>query len=99
MLDLLWLVPLLPFLGAALNGLLGPRVRRKALVTAVGVGAPGALARSWPWALWAVRELWPQRRSSRSLYAWTAGALAIDVAFLLDPLSAVMLFVVTFVGF
>ena len=33
------------------------------------------------------------------LYPWTAGALKIDVAFLLDPLSAVMLFVVTFVGF
>ncbi len=33
------------------------------------------------------------------LYAWTAGAISIDVAFLLDPLSAVMLFVVTCVGF
>ncbi len=33
------------------------------------------------------------------LYPWTAGALKIDIAFLLDPLSAVMLFVVTFVGF
>ena len=36
----LWLVPLLPFLGAALNGLVGPQ-RPRALHTAIGVGAPG----------------------------------------------------------
>jgi len=35
----------------------------------------------------------------QTLYAWTAGELALDVAFRLDALSAVMLFVVTFVGF
>ncbi len=33
------------------------------------------------------------------LYAWTTGAVALDVGFRVDPLSAVMLFVVTFVGF
>ncbi len=35
----LWLIPLLPLAGAALNGLLGPRAPKR-LVTAVGVGAP-----------------------------------------------------------
>ncbi len=39
MLELLWLIPILPLAGAAVNGLLGQRFP-KALVTAVGVGAP-----------------------------------------------------------
>jgi NADH-quinone oxidoreductase subunit L len=33
------------------------------------------------------------------LYTWSAAGSQIDVGFLLDPLSAVMVFVVTFVGF
>ncbi len=43
----------------------------------------------------------PAARNSfeKIYYGWTAGPLAIDVGFLLDRLSAVMLFVVTFVGF
>ena len=39
-LDYLWLIPALPFLGAAVNGLL-VRNRQKSLATAIGVGAPG----------------------------------------------------------
>jgi NADH-quinone oxidoreductase subunit L len=98
MIDLLWLVPILPLAGAAANGLLGPRVP-KALTTAVGLGAPGlslvvALGILWQYAT----RLAPQA-VEQVLYGWTAGELAVDVAFLLDPLSAVMIFVVTFVGF
>ncbi|MBP1641395.1 MAG: dehydrogenase subunit [Acidobacteria bacterium] len=97
-LDLLWLIPALPFAGAAVNGLL-LRNRHKPLVTAIGVGAPGlslvlALAALWDY----VANLRPQP-FEQFLYAWTTGSLAIDVAFRVDPLSAVMLFVVTFVGF
>ena len=98
MTNLLWLIPLLPFAGAATNAVLGPRAP-KALVTAVGVGAPGlALAVSLG-ALWQYVTAFHPRSIEQAVYAWTAGDLAIDVAFLLDPLSAVMLFVVTFVGF
>jgi NADH-quinone oxidoreductase subunit L len=98
MIDLLWLVPLLPLAGAALNGLLGPRVP-KSLTTAVGLGAPGislvlALGILWQY----VTQLAPQPIED-VLYTWAAGDLGIDVAFLLDPLSAAMIFVVTLVGF
>ncbi|HEX7184855.1 MAG TPA: NADH-quinone oxidoreductase subunit L [Thermoanaerobaculia bacterium] len=102
MLDLLWLIPILPLAGAALNGMLGRRPP-KALVTAIGVGAPLlslllALGCLWQYAQGHFPNDYPN-----TLYAWTAGPLGsslnIDVAFLLDPLSAVMLFVVTFVGF
>ncbi len=98
MIDYLWLIPLLPLAGAAVNGLLGPRVP-KALTTAVGLGAPGlslviALGALFQY----VTQLQPQA-IEQVLYAWTAGELSVDVAFLLDPLSAAMVFVVTFVGF
>ncbi len=94
--DLIWLIPLLPFAGAAVNGL---AVRApKWLVTAVGVGFPLATLALSLVCLLEYAMLWP-RALDRVLYQWTAGELAIDVAFLLDPLSAVMLFVVTFVGF
>jgi NADH-quinone oxidoreductase subunit L len=95
--DLLWLVPLLPFLGAAVNGVLGPRVPR-AVTTTVALAFPGASLAVALWALWEYRLQAPAP-FEQVLYPWTAGPLQIDVAFLLDPLSAVMTFVVTFVGF
>ncbi len=69
------------------------------MVTAVGVGVPFlslliALGSLWQYA----HGLYPQP-FEKVFYAWTAGPLQIPAAFLLDPLSAVMLFVVTFVGF
>ncbi len=95
---LLWLIALLPFLGAAVNGLLGPRVPRS-VTTTVAILAPGlslvlALAAIWRYAT----TLAPQA-IQQVAYSWTLPPFKIDFAFLLDPLSAVMLFVVTFVGF
>src|SRR5436309_4939965 len=97
MLGLLWLIPILPFAGAAVNGLLG-KWFPKWLVTFVALAAPGASL------LIALGCLWEFSQGSaltyeRTLYMWTAGDLNIPVAFLLDHLSAVMLFIVTFVGF
>jgi NADH-quinone oxidoreductase subunit L len=98
-LNLLWLIPMLPILGAALNGALGPRAPKPA-TTAVALGAPLLSL------LVALGAIWQYVGSPdypgafvQTLYAWTTGPLEIDVAFLLDPLSCVMLFVVTFVGF
>jgi len=97
MLEYLWLIPVLTFLGAALNGLFGSRLP-KPVVTAIGVGAPlGALlvALGCLWHFWQGGG----EAVGQTYWAWTAGSLSIDAAFLLDRLSAVMLFVVTFVGF
>ncbi len=101
MLELLWLIPIFTLAGAilnGLNGLLGSRLP-KAVVTAIGVGAPLlslllALGCLWEYA----RTVHPNPFED-TYYIWTAGPLQIPVAFLLDALSAVMLFVVTFVGF
>ncbi|HZI64030.1 MAG TPA: proton-conducting transporter membrane subunit, partial [Thermoanaerobaculia bacterium] len=96
-LSYLWLVPAAPLAGAAANALLGPRAPRAA-TTAVALGAPGL---SLVCALGCIGQyasgLAP-RPYEQTLYAW-ASELGLDVAFLLDPLSAVMVFVVTFVGF
>ena len=124
--DLLWLIPVLPFAGAAINGLLayrrggaaggGPPSR--AAATAVALGSTGAALLLTGACLWQYlgSGLYPHAIEKIS-YTWIAGAtlasgasgaaaaggafdgLQINVAFQLDPLSAVMLFVVTFVGF
>jgi NADH-quinone oxidoreductase subunit L len=103
--DLLWLIPFLPLAGAVLNGVVfgwGGRRAPRALVNTIALGAPLASLGIALACLWQYGGLWPQA-VERVSYVWTAGAgpqgLAINVAFLLDPLSAVMLFVVTFVGF
>jgi len=96
MLDLLWLIPVLTFTGATLNGLFGAKLP-KSVVTAIGVGFPGAALLVALGALWQFAGT--AEAFSQTYWNWTAGSLTIPVAFLLDRLSAVMLFVVTFVGF
>ncbi len=101
--DFLWLIPALPLAGAAINCLLAYRHAPKAAVTAVALGAPLASLLLTAACLWQYfgSGLYPQAVEKVS-YAWTtgvAGGIGINVAFLLDPLAAVMLFIVTFVGF
>ncbi len=100
-LNLLWLIPVLPLAGAALNGCAALTLRgpQKRLATTIALLAPGAslalaLAATWQYVSTTAPAAFEQR-----VYKWTAGPLDIDVGFLLDPLSCVMLFVVTFVGF
>ena len=94
----LWLIPLLPFAGFLLNGLLGSRLP-KPIVTAIALLAPlgsllvvlGALAFSFQPNVLPHVETYGQ---------WiNAGSLHIDFSFVLDQLSLVMLLVVTGVGF
>ncbi|HVT57464.1 MAG TPA: NADH-quinone oxidoreductase subunit L [Thermoanaerobaculia bacterium] len=95
----LWLIPALPFAGAALNAALGGKAPRR-LVTAVALGAPLA---SLLVALAAIGQYWTgayPHAVEQICYVWSATReLPIRVAFMLDPLAAVMTFVVTFVGF
>ncbi len=98
MTNFLWLIPLLPFLGAAANGALGPK-RPKSLTTLVALGAPGLSLALSLGVIWQYITVLAPQPLEQIAYVWTTGALHIDVAFLLDPLSSVLLFVVTFVGF
>ena len=97
-LELLWLIPALPLLGATISGLV-LRNRHKSLVTAVAIGAPGLSLLVALWAIWTYVTTSAPAAVENLVYAWTTGDLAVDVAFRLDNLSAIMTLVVTFVGF
>ncbi|MDX1502618.1 MAG: NADH-quinone oxidoreductase subunit L, partial [Thermoanaerobaculia bacterium] len=96
-LSLLYLIPLLPLLGAAASGAAGPRAPRP-VTNAIALGST---ALSMLLALAAVGSFVARDREpvEQVLYLWSAGELQIEMGFLLDPLSSVMLVVVTVVGF
>ena len=93
----LWLIPILPLIGAAINGLFGKRFSRQAVAT-VALGFCGA---AFVMALWIAAQF-----SSLSLphvevvTSWlNSGGFSVDYSFALDQLSLVMLLIVTGVGF
>jgi len=109
-LDLIWLIPLFPAAGFVINGLFGKRMPK----AAVGTIAAGAVLVSFIFAAAAVYQLSQLPEHERShevkVYEWinagpavTTGGQAtrfvVDWGFLLDPLSSVMVLVVTGIGF
>jgi len=108
MLNHIWLIPLLPALGALIQLLFGRKLPKSA-VSLISVGLPGL---SFAWALGCFAALLgqPEHRFLLALYSWipggafhlSNGTLAnfnVNVGFQLDALSAVMLLIVTGVGF
>ena len=109
----LWLIPLLPFAGFLLNGLLGRRLP-KWLVTTVALLAPlaafgavlgDAFLAATPMELRSWNGLGPVPHLLSFPYIETfgqwinVGTFHIDFTFVLDPLSLLMLLVVTGLGF
>ncbi len=94
---LLWMVPILPLAGAAINGFFGRKSSKKTIsaVALVFCGAAFAMA------------LWIAAGFSSALAPYSdpvahwirAGSFSVDFDFYLDQLSLVMLLVVTGVGF
>ena len=93
----LWLIPVLPLAGAAINGFFGKKSSRTA-VTVIALVFSGA---AFAWALTAVARFWPGDVPYQEFLAhWIrSGVFSVDFAFYLDRLSVVMLLVVTGVGF
>ncbi|MFV2073545.1 MAG: NADH-quinone oxidoreductase subunit L, partial [Thermoanaerobaculales bacterium] len=99
MLGSLWLIPILCLVGAALNLALGVAKARKEIVTVVGVGSVGAATLASFVALWQYLGQ-PLPVLVEPYFTWiSAGRFTINASFQLDPLSALMLAFVTFVGF
>lgn len=95
----LWIIPAFPLLGAVLNGFLGARGSRN-LVSTIAVGA---MLSAFAAAVFSFFNLLALPEGSRlvheALYNWiTVGQFSVNVGFWLDPLSAVMILVVTGVG-
>ena len=96
----LWIIPLLPLAGAAINGLLGKRFP-KAVVDTIALGSTAA---AFAYALWVAAKfltLPVEQIPHIERYAtWmTAGNFSAEFGAYLDQLSLVMLLVVTGVGF
>jgi NADH-quinone oxidoreductase subunit L len=94
----LWLIPVLPFIGFLLNGLLGRRFP-KVLVTTIALlftAAPLAMVTSIALSFGSLTTPYIERLP----FPWMAtSTFRADFAFLLDPLTLVMLLIVTGVGF
>jgi NADH-quinone oxidoreductase subunit L len=98
-LENLWIIPLLPLLGSAINGLLGSKWSKK-VVNAVAVGSTGL---SFACALEAVREFSQlpaeQIPYVKQFFTWiAAGSFRAGFDLQVDQLTVVMLLVVTGVG-
>ena len=92
----LWLIPVLPLVGAAINGLCGKRFTRT-LVCSVALTASAA---AFVLGLWVATQPLAGGLYQESLAAWIrAGDFRVDFGFYLDHLSLVMLLIVTGVGF
>ena len=94
MLSLVWLVPTLPLLGVVVNGIFGRRTRARAHT--LGVGTTGL---SFLIAFGIFLQAAGGATLNWDVYVWIpVGEFQATVGFLVDPLSAVMMLVVTFVG-
>ncbi|MGD0414338.1 MAG: NADH-quinone oxidoreductase subunit L [Terriglobales bacterium] len=93
----LWLIPLLPLAGAAINGFFGRRSSKKAITTVALVFCGAAFLMAL---LIAARFSSASAPYYFNLAHWLrAGSFQVDFSFYLDQLSLVMLLVVTGVGF
>ena len=98
--EYLYLIPLLPLIGFLINGLLIGRLPRPV----ISVVACGSVLASFVMSVSAFLALKDLPVSARiieqTLFTWIpAGSFQANIAFLLDPLSAIMILIVTGVGF
>ena len=96
----LWLIPILPLIGSAINGLFGKRFPRN-LVSGIALLFPGA---ALAYAIWVVTQFAGLAQSQiphiERLFPWIqANGFRADYGFYLDQLSVTMLLIVTGVGF
>ncbi|WP_305041700.1 NADH-quinone oxidoreductase subunit L [Geoalkalibacter sp.] len=98
MYDKLWLIPFFPLLGSIINGLLGKKIKNETIIGGIGTLA---IFSSFIVSVLCFMELRLDTVKSHQqvIASWmSVGNLQIEWGFLLDPLSAVMLLVVTGVG-
>jgi len=97
-----FLIVLFPLLGAAVNGLFGGRIQARYGEKLVGRIACGSVFLSFLLSLaaFSVVAADPGGTVINQVYTWIdAGTLRADIAFLFDPLSGLMLLIVTGIGF
>lgn len=101
MIDLIWLVPLLPLVGFLIIGI----GRNRLPHTFIGAFASGVVILSFLLSCVLFSEVYQARQLGEaasytiSIFEWIqVGTLKINLSFLLDPLSSIMLLIVTGIG-
>ncbi len=97
MIELAWLIPVFPVIGVLINGLFGKHVGENA-----GPIASGMAGLSFLVVLGIAGQMIFGAGGSHTIPLWTwveAGSLSVSMSFLIDPLSTIMLLVVSGVGF
>lgn len=96
--ELIPLIPILPLVGAVLNGLFGHRLP-KPLVGFVAIATVLAAFGVSASVVYELTQLPAGQKISYTLYKWMqSGSLSVDMAFVVDRLSAIMILVITGVG-
>src|SRR5690349_12403451 len=96
----LWLIPVLPLLGFAVNGIFG----RKMSKPAVNLFAVGSVVLSFLWVLKSLSAIGAfsgglEQAYTEHYFTWIqSGSLTIGADFAVDRLTAVMLLIVTGIG-
>lgn len=99
MLEYIWLAPVLPLVGFLINGLVGYRLKEKhiGIIASTAIGLSFLISSVVFFDLLKLPET--ERVFTKSIYTWiTAGSMQVKISFLVDPLTMVMLLVVTGVG-
>ncbi|MGO8756634.1 MAG: NADH-quinone oxidoreductase subunit L [Terracidiphilus sp.] len=97
--DFLWLIPALPILASGIVALL-KQARRK-LAASIAIGSLSASLLLSFWAFVYVVDEWAHGLLTRDVVNFTwiqVGAARVDLGWVLDPLAAIMLVMVSFVG-
>jgi NADH-quinone oxidoreductase subunit L len=96
---MLLLIPLLPFLGFLANAAFGRRLNKRAAGTVACSAMLGSFAVAVSVVLRLIALPVDERAITQYVYRWiSSGDFGVDVAFRLDPLSGVMLLVITGIG-
>ena len=101
--NVIWLIPFLPFVGATLNGFFGKKLQDKLGKRAVNAIAIGVMSAAAVIAIYYFVELLRLPKHERYLLDVVfpmihIGKFHVDMAFALDPLSAMMALIITCIG-
>lgn len=102
MIELIWAIPLIPFLGFVIVGLLR-NTFPKPLISIIGCGV---ILTSFLLSCGVFKEVYDARQLGedgifiKEIFNWfSVGNFSVDIQFLVDPLSVIMLLIITGVGF
>jgi NADH-quinone oxidoreductase subunit L len=100
MFDNVWLIPLFPLIGFLINGFFGKKIKNEAIIGGIGTLMIFLSFLVSCGILMQMVGLPPEQRVfEKVMFPWIhSGVFKADMAFLLDPLSCIMIMVVTGVG-